>query len=88
MRPTLAGRCRGRAAVAIAVAAPLTYALSRYAWVLGIPLGISDDLMRQIKADDMSGAAAGLASVATGGALLTWASFSAGVRNSRVGCPG
>ena len=56
--------------VAVAVAAPLAYATTRLAWVAGIPLGISPSLLRLVRTELM-GNAAGLASVAIGGAMLT-----------------
>ena len=55
---------------AFAVIAPLAYATTRLAWVVGVPLGISESLLRQVRSE-MLGAAAGLASVAIGGAILT-----------------
>jgi hypothetical protein len=36
----------GRIAVAVAMVAPLFYALTRYAWALGIPLGMTDERLR------------------------------------------
>lgn len=61
----------GRWAVAVAVALPLLYALVRYAWLLGIPLGISEALLRDGQRSGEWVAGAALASVAVGGALLT-----------------
>ena len=60
----------GRWGVAFAVVATLAYATTRLAWVVGIPLGISESLLRQVRGE-MMGAAAGLASVAICGAILT-----------------
>jgi hypothetical protein len=60
----------GRWGVGFAVIAPLAYATTRLAWVVGIPLGISESLFVQVRSE-MLGAAAGLASVAIGGAILT-----------------
>lgn len=37
----------GRIAVYVAMVAPVFYALTRYAWALGFPLGMSDDRLRQ-----------------------------------------
>jgi hypothetical protein len=37
----------GRIAVIVALAAPVFYALTRYAWALGIPLGMSQEYLRQ-----------------------------------------
>ncbi len=36
----------GRIAVYVAMAVPIVYALTRYAWALGIPLGMSDEYLR------------------------------------------
>ena len=59
----------GRWATGIAVVVPLGYAATRYAWALGIPLGVSQQLL-----DDLGNAVyagAGLATLAMGGAILT-----------------
>ncbi len=59
----------GRWATAVAVAVPLGYATTRYAWALGIPLGVDQQLL-----DDLGNgvyAGAGLATLGVGGALLT-----------------
>jgi len=61
----------GKWAVAIAVIIPLLYAATRWAWALGIPLGISGELFREGQATGLWWAGAGLATVAIGGALLT-----------------
>ncbi|MHB1134084.1 MAG: hypothetical protein ACYC4L_17080 [Chloroflexota bacterium] len=61
----------GRWAVCAAVSVPLVYALTRYAWLLGIPLGITEDYLREGQATSMWVAGAGLATVGVGGALLT-----------------
>ena len=37
----------GRVAVVVAMVAPVLYGLTRYAWALGIPLGISQEVLRQ-----------------------------------------
>ena len=37
----------GRIAVYVAMAAPVFYALTRYAWALGYPLGMSDEMLRR-----------------------------------------
>jgi hypothetical protein len=60
----------GRWGVVFAVVPPLTYATTRLAWVFGVPLGISESLLREVRTE-MIGNAAGLASVAIGGAILT-----------------
>lgn len=67
-RPEAAARW-GRWATAVAVAVPLGYATTRYAWALGIPLGIDQQLL-----DDLGNgvyAGAGLATLGVGGAILT-----------------
>ena len=37
----------GRIAVCVAMVAPIFYALTRYAWALGIPLGMSEEYLRR-----------------------------------------
>jgi hypothetical protein len=37
----------GRVAVYVAMVAPVLYALTRYAWALGIPLGLSEEVLRR-----------------------------------------
>lgn len=64
-------RAWGRWAVVVAVAVPLVYAATRYAWLLGIPLGISGELLREGQESGMWVAGAGLATVAVVGAILT-----------------
>jgi hypothetical protein len=61
----------GRPATLVAVAVPLIYALTRLAWVFGLPLGISEELQRQAEAVNLWYAGAALAGVAIAGALLT-----------------
>ncbi|HWL97353.1 MAG TPA: NYN domain-containing protein [Nocardioidaceae bacterium] len=63
----------GRWAVAIAVAIPMFYALTRWAWALGVPLGFSRQELRteQAESPGIWLAGAGLATLAAGGALLT-----------------
>lgn len=58
-------------AVAVAVITPILYAATRWAWALGIPLGISEQFLREGQASGLWLAGAGLASVAVGGAILT-----------------
>ena len=62
---------RDRWAVAIAMAVPLLYAATRYAWLLGLPLGISEEFLREGQATGLWVAGAGLATFAAVGALLT-----------------
>jgi len=45
-RPDQAARW-GRIAVYVAMVAPVIYALTRYAWALGIPLGMSEEYLRR-----------------------------------------
>jgi hypothetical protein len=61
----------GRWAVYVAVIVPILYALTRWAWALGIPLGISDEFLREGQEIGLWWAGAGLATIAVGGALLT-----------------
>lgn len=61
----------GRWATAVAVAIPLLYAATRWAWALGVPLGISDELFREGQATGLWQAGAALGTVAIGGAVLT-----------------
>ncbi|NUW43426.1 hypothetical protein HT134_25310 [Nonomuraea rhodomycinica] len=63
----------GRRAVAVAVATPLVYCLTRWAWVLGIPLGVSREFLEE-GARDTPGiwlAGAYLATFGALGGLLT-----------------
>ncbi len=63
----------GTWAVAVAMAIPAFYALTRWAWALGIPLGFSREALRAeaIESPGIWLAGAGLATLAVGGALLT-----------------
>jgi hypothetical protein len=61
----------GKWATAIAVVIPLLYAATRWAWALGIPLGISEEFFRLGQTTGLWVAGAGLGAVAVGGALLT-----------------
>lgn len=61
----------GRQAVNVAVTVPLIYAATRWAWALGIPLGISSDLLRYGQETGLWLVGAALAAVAAGGAMLT-----------------
>jgi len=61
----------GKWAVAVAVIIPLLYAATRWAWALGIPLGISQEFFREGQAVGLWWAGAALATVAIIGALLT-----------------
>ncbi|PJJ73332.1 hypothetical protein CLV46_2918 [Diaminobutyricimonas aerilata] len=59
-----------RAAAIVALLVPLVYASTRFAWAAGIPLGISDDMMRQGQQSGLWLIGLGLALVATVGGLL------------------
>src|SRR5215204_1703935 len=61
----------GRWAVAVAVIVPVLYAVTRWAWALGIPLGISEKFLREGQEIGLWWAGAGLATIAVGGAILT-----------------
>lgn len=61
----------GRWATYVAVAVPLLYAATRYAWALGIPLGITEGFLREGQAIELWWAGAALSTLAVGGALLT-----------------
>ena len=59
----------GRGATALAVAIPVGYAVTRFAWAFGIPLGVSQELLDELGNGVWAGA--GLATLAVGGAVLT-----------------
>ncbi|MBE1612264.1 NYN domain-containing protein [Actinopolymorpha pittospori] len=61
----------GRWAVGVAVVVPLVYAATRWAWALGIRLGISEEFYQQGRANNIWWAGAALATLAIGGAVLT-----------------
>ena len=61
----------GRWAVLVAVVVPVLYAVTRWAWALGVPLGISEEFLREGQEIGLWWAGAGLATIAVGGALLT-----------------
>jgi hypothetical protein len=61
----------GRWAVAAAVIIPTIYAVTRWAWALGVPLGVTPEFLREGQADGFLWAGAGLATVGLVGALLT-----------------
>jgi hypothetical protein len=61
----------GRVAVGVAVAIPVLYALDRLAWLVGLNLGVSDELVDGVRDTDLRYAALGLALCALGGAVLT-----------------
>jgi hypothetical protein len=59
----------GARATGLAVALPLGYAVTRYAWALGIPLGVSRQFLDELGTAAYAGA--GLATLAVVGAILT-----------------
>ena len=61
----------GRWAVAVAVIVPVLYAATRWAWALGIPLGLSEEFLRRGQEMGLWWAGAALATIAVGGAALT-----------------
>jgi hypothetical protein len=61
----------GRWAVAIAVTIPLLYTTTRLAWAFGIPLGISDEFLREGQRIGMWKAGAALSVVDITGVILT-----------------
>jgi hypothetical protein len=62
----------GKWATLVAVAVPVFYAVTRFAWALGIPLGIMREFLREGQATGLWWAGAALASLAVGGAALTF----------------
>ncbi|GGU10247.1 hypothetical protein [Nocardioides albus] len=60
----------GRPAVAVAIVVPLLYAVTRIAWALNIPLGISREMLEELGAAKWAGF--GLGAFAVVGAILTW----------------
>jgi hypothetical protein len=61
----------GRWATGVAVAIPLVYALTRYAWVVGIPLTINRQMLDDLHRSGGVWAGAGLATFAVAGSVLT-----------------
>lgn len=61
----------GRRATYVAVGVPIVYALTRYAWALGVPLGITEDLFQQGQEDGLWLVGAALGTLAVIGAILT-----------------
>jgi hypothetical protein len=61
----------GRKAAYTAVVVPLLYASTRWAWALGYPLGISDELWEEGKRDHLWILGASLATMGALGSLLT-----------------
>lgn len=61
----------GRWATYVAAVIPVTYAVSRLSWLLGIPLGVSEEFFRDLHADGRHWAGAGLAAFGLVGSVLT-----------------
>ncbi|MEH1165531.1 hypothetical protein V6V47_09100 [Micromonospora sp. CPCC 205539] len=61
----------GRWAVGIAAVIPLAYASTRFAWTVGIPLGISRQFLDEMQETGLVWAGFGLGAFATVGAILT-----------------
>jgi hypothetical protein len=63
----------GTWATAVAMAVPLLYALTRYSWALGIPLGVTAEFLREEAEEtpEIWVAGALMATLAVGGAVLT-----------------
>ncbi|RAO26613.1 hypothetical protein PSN13_06641 [Micromonospora saelicesensis] len=61
----------GRWAAGIAAVIPFMYALTRFAWAAGIPLGISREFLTEMQDSGLVWAGFGLAAFATVGAILT-----------------
>ena len=66
-----AARRWGRAAVAVAVLVPVLYALTRWAWALGVPFGITARFYREGQTVGLWWSGAALATLALAGAVLT-----------------
>lgn len=61
----------GRWAVLVAIVPPLLYAMDRWAWAAGIPLGISQDFLDEMHRTGLVWAGFGLGTFAFLGAILT-----------------
>lgn len=59
----------GRYATAVAVAVPVVYAVTRFGWLLGVPVGISDQFLADIA--EITPIGAGLSTLGLLGAVLT-----------------
>lgn len=59
----------GRYATAVAVAVPVVYAVTRFGWLLGVPVGISDQFLADIA--EITPIGAGLSTLGLIGAVLT-----------------
>ena len=71
-RPALgASGSWGRWATYVAAVIPLLYAATRFAWALGIPVGLTDETLQELRDSGAVWAGVGLASFAVVGAILT-----------------
>lgn len=61
----------GRVATYVAAVIPSLYAVSRFAWLLGIPLGVTTDELRDLQDSGAVWAGAGLGAFAVVGSILT-----------------
>ncbi|WP_020525039.1 hypothetical protein [Catelliglobosispora koreensis] len=61
----------GRVAAYVAAIIPSLYAVSRFAWLLGIPLGVSTEGLRELRESGAVWAGAGLGAFAVVGSILT-----------------
>lgn len=61
----------GRWAAYLAAAIPVLYAVTRFAWLAGIPLGVSGEFLRDLRDSGAVWAGAGLGAFGTVGAVLT-----------------
>jgi hypothetical protein len=61
----------GRGAVGVAVAIPLLYAASRWAWALGFPLGLNEEFFREGQESGLWRVGSALSTVTAAGAMLT-----------------
>lgn len=61
----------GRWAVIVAVVVPLSYAVTRYAWLLGVPLLVTDEFVEDLHRTGAAWAGGWLATFAVIGAVLT-----------------
>jgi hypothetical protein len=66
-----AARRWGTWAVVVAVIVPVVYALTRWAWALGVPLGLTDKFFREGQATGLWRIGAALGTLALIGAVLT-----------------
>jgi len=69
--PLVAPIVLGRWAVGVAMTVPVLYAITRFAWLAGIPLGIDRAMLRDLQDSGGVWAGAGLGACAVAGSLLT-----------------